>query len=48
MISFWQRVSDCEELEAEKLEGVEEGDIVKIWMACSVLEMAGAYKTGSV
>ena len=38
MISFCRRVSDCEELESDKLEGAEEGDIVKIWMhvACSV------------
>jgi hypothetical protein len=48
MISFCRRVSDCEELESDKLEGAEESDIVKIWMrvACSVLEMAGALKDG--
>jgi hypothetical protein len=37
MISFWRRVSDCEELESDKLEGAEESDIVKISTACSVL-----------
>jgi hypothetical protein len=36
MISFCRRVSDCEELESDKLEGAEEGDIVKISTACSV------------
>ncbi len=48
MISFWRRVSDCEELESDKLEGAEESDVVKIWMrvACSVPEMAGALKDG--
>ena len=35
MISFWRRVSDCEELESDKLEGAED-DIMKIWIACSV------------
>ena len=35
-ISFCRRVSDCGELESDKLEGAEEGDIVKIWMACRV------------
>ena len=47
MISFYRRVSDCEELESDdKLEGAEESDIVKICMhvACSVLGMAGALK----
>jgi hypothetical protein len=34
MISFCKRVSDCEEPESKGLEGAEEGDIVKIWMAC--------------
>ena len=37
MISFCRRVSDCEEPEPEELEGAEEGDIMKIWMACSVV-----------
>ena len=36
MISFCRRVSDREESESEELKGAEEGDIVKIWMACSV------------
>ena len=36
MISFCRRVSDCEDLESDMLEGLEEGGIVKIWMACSV------------
>jgi hypothetical protein len=36
MISFCRRVSDCEEPESEELEGAEEGDIVKIWIACSM------------
>jgi hypothetical protein len=30
MSSFCWRMSDCEEQESEKLEGAEEGDIVKI------------------
>jgi hypothetical protein len=46
MISFCRRVSDCEELESEELEGAEEGDIVKTSTACSVLGMAGALKDG--
>jgi hypothetical protein len=36
MISFCRRVSDCEEPESKELEGAEEGDIVKIWIACSM------------
>jgi hypothetical protein len=36
MISFCRRVSDCEELEPDKLEGAEESDIVNISTACSM------------
>jgi len=43
MISFCRRVSDCEELESDKLEGAEESDMVKISTAWSrVLGVAGA------
>ena len=46
IISFCRRVSDCEELESDKLEEAEESDIVKIWMpvAWRVLEMVGTLK----
>lgn len=30
MVSFFRRVSDCEELESKELEVEEEGDMVKI------------------
>jgi hypothetical protein len=37
-------VSEGEQLECEEgLEGADEDDIVKIWIACSVLEMVGAF-----
>ena len=48
MISFCGRVSDCGELESDKLEGAEEGDIVKTSAACSVLGMAGALLAGAL
>jgi hypothetical protein len=46
MTSFCRRVSNCEELESDKLEGAEASDIVRISTACSVLGMAGALKGG--
>jgi hypothetical protein len=36
MFSSCRRVSDCDEPESEELERVEEDDIVKIGIACSV------------
>jgi hypothetical protein len=37
MISFWRKVSDCEELKSDKLVRAEESDIVNVSTACSVL-----------